>query len=303
MLTIQGSDPERHHRRDSLVHVDADGDDLSVTPNRSDGRRDSGAVPRPILPAQFGAVASVYDRGRPGYPIEVIEYVLEFCDPARPRILEVGAGTGKATAALASRGWSVVAIEPSGDMASLAEGRCRNLPQVVVVVSTFEKWNSQEDFGLVVSAQAWHWVEAPTRTINAHEVLSPSGHLALLWTHPVWDQVSLREPFEALYQTFAPELVASGPWFPGFGGPYGSEKPTKAELSGRFDPIITRSWRWSERYSPGKYLDLLRSLPEHDRLAEREREDLFAGHGHEIELNGGFVDIEYETRTYVAKRR
>ena len=276
-----------------------------MTADGSDRRRDSWAgMRRPILPDDFGAVAGAYDRGRPGYPTAVIEYVLEFCDPARPRILEVGAGTGKATAALASRGASVVAIEPSKDMASLAEDHCRQFPDVVVVVSTFENWaNNQEDFGLVVSGQAWHWVEAPIRTIKAQQVLSGSGHLALLWTHPVWDRVSLRGPFEALYQTFAPQLVAGGPWFPGFGGPYGAEQPTEEELSGRFDPIITRRWRWTEHYCQGKYVDLLRSLPEHDRLPDRKREDLFAGHGDEIELHGGFVDIEYETRTYVAKRR
>ena len=256
-----------------------------------------------ISPERFGALAQAYDRGRPTYPAELIEDVLALCDPARQRIAEVGAGTGKATELLASAGWDLLAIEPSEEMAAIARRRCRHLPQVQVVVSSFEDSAVEPgEFGLVVSAQAWHWVAAPTRTIKAHEALSPSGRLALIWTHPVWDEMTLRGAFAALYASVAPELLRSGPWFPGFDGPHGAEKPTEAEMEGRFGPITTHAYRWTQAYSAAHYLDLLRSFPEHDLLPGPVRTALFDGSVQEIERDGGTVEMQYETRLHHATR-
>ena len=50
----------------------------------------------------FGEVAAEYDRVRPGYPPELIDTVLSHA-PADPTALDVGAGTGKATAMFAAR--------------------------------------------------------------------------------------------------------------------------------------------------------------------------------------------------------
>jgi len=69
----------------------------------------------------FGRVAKLYDRVRPSYPDAVIDAVLAFAG-LRPgaRILEIGAGTGKATMLLAERG------ERLGELVGLAGGgrRC-----------------------------------------------------------------------------------------------------------------------------------------------------------------------------------
>jgi protein-L-isoaspartate O-methyltransferase len=69
----------------------------------------------------FGAVAEADDRARPSYPPALVGDVLEFVglDPGSgDRVLEVGAGTGKATVVFAERGANVVALEPSAEMAA-----------------------------------------------------------------------------------------------------------------------------------------------------------------------------------------
>ena len=55
----------------------------------------------------FGAVAETYDRGRPGWPAEAIEWVL---GAAPLEVLDLGAGTGKLTAALLAAGHRVAAL-------------------------------------------------------------------------------------------------------------------------------------------------------------------------------------------------
>jgi hypothetical protein len=51
----------------------------------------------------FGEVAELYDQARPSYPAVLFDDVIAFA-PQSPRVLEVGAGTGKATVLLAERG-------------------------------------------------------------------------------------------------------------------------------------------------------------------------------------------------------
>jgi hypothetical protein len=45
----------------------------------------------------FGAVADVYDRVRPGYPAEIAAAIVAHHGRVPTRIVEIGAGTGKAT--------------------------------------------------------------------------------------------------------------------------------------------------------------------------------------------------------------
>lgn len=77
----------------------------------------------------FGQVAQVYDRVRPSYPPVVIDAVLDFAGVRYDgRILEVGAGTGKATTLLADRGLAVLALEPDPAMAAVARMNCAGYP-------------------------------------------------------------------------------------------------------------------------------------------------------------------------------
>jgi SAM-dependent methyltransferase len=112
--------------------------------------------------------------------------VIAFARPL-PRVLEVGAGTGKATVLLAERGLEVVALEPSVEMAAVARRNCGRFPHVAVTDVTFQNWPAErEAFQLVVSAQAWHWIAAEVRYSKARDVLTPGGALAVFWNRPLW---------------------------------------------------------------------------------------------------------------------
>ena len=75
----------------------------------------------------FGTMAEEYDRWRPSYPAAAVEWLA----PSAPAtVVEVGAGTGRLTTLLLTRGRDVDAVEPDPRMrAVLARNnpgaRCR----------------------------------------------------------------------------------------------------------------------------------------------------------------------------------
>jgi SAM-dependent methyltransferase len=135
----------------------------------------------------FDAAAARYAAHRPSYPPALLDAVEELA--ARPlagaRVVDVGAGTGIATALLHRRGARVLAVEPGDGMA--AQFR-RTLPDVPIVRGD---GNALPPAGatadLVTYAQAWHWTDTSRAIPEALRVLRPGGTLALWWNVPDHD--------------------------------------------------------------------------------------------------------------------
>ncbi len=129
----------------------------------------------------FGSVANQYEQYRPNYPDRLVDAVVQYAERPIRSALEVGAGTGKATRPIASRGVEVTALEPDIEMASVLEATTREMP-VEPLVTTFEQFATARQFDLVYAAAAWHWTDPATRWDRAVELLVPGGVLALFGT-------------------------------------------------------------------------------------------------------------------------
>ncbi|MDN4615779.1 class I SAM-dependent methyltransferase [Leifsonia sp. F6_8S_P_1B] len=126
--------------------------------------------------ASFDQAAEVYDAARPSYPAEAVSWLT---DGIAGPVLDLGAGTGKLTAELASRGFEVTAVDPSEQMLRVLADR---IPGVEVRVGGAEEIPlSAASFSLVVAAQAWHWFDAGRATSEVARVLRPGGRLGLVW--------------------------------------------------------------------------------------------------------------------------
>lgn len=130
----------------------------------------------------FGAEADAYERGRPGYPDDAVEWILTRSatdDGALPDVVDLGAGTGKFTASLVGRAATVTAVEPDDQMrARLIAG----LPGVTALPGTAESIPlGDESADIVTMAQAWHWTDPKRASAEVARVLRPGGILALVW--------------------------------------------------------------------------------------------------------------------------
>ena len=121
------------------------------------------------------AGASLYDAVRPGYPPEVLSLL-----PAAPLdVVDVGAGTGKLTAALAAAGHRVTAVEPSAAMLDELAVAC---PGVPCLRATAEATGLADDSAdAIACAQTWHWVDVPAASAEFARVLRPGGVAVLVW--------------------------------------------------------------------------------------------------------------------------
>ena len=124
----------------------------------------------------FGSQAAAYERGRPSYPPEAIDWLLP---PDAHDVLDLGAGTGKLTTRLVERGLDVVAVDPIPEMLERLRAA---LPDTTTLLGTAEQIPLPDDsVDAVLVAQAWHWFE-PARAIpELIRVLRPGGRLGLVW--------------------------------------------------------------------------------------------------------------------------
>ncbi|GAA1953569.1 class I SAM-dependent methyltransferase [Nocardioides panacihumi] len=124
----------------------------------------------------FGKVAESYDRGRPGYPREAVEWLV---GPGPRSILELGAGTGKLTRTLVELGHDVHATDPDEAMLDILR---RHLPDVRTSVGGAESIPAPDlSYDVVIAGQAFHWFDLDKALPEISRVLNPGGTLALAW--------------------------------------------------------------------------------------------------------------------------
>jgi len=217
-------------------------------------------LPHQTEPARsFGQVADAYDRARPSYPKEAAEWLVNRAPVSHtgPRILELGAGTGKLTEQLAAVGHKVVATDPSERM--LRQLLLR-VPQAMVTLATAESIPLRSrSVDVVVSAQAFHWFDTDRALPEIARVLRPGGVLAVV-------------------RNARDERI---PWVKRLGtiiGDAGHEDhPTRAiDESGLFGDVETKTFRFWQQIHQESLRDLVVSRSNVSVLEEAERDEVLA---------------------------
>ena len=130
----------------------------------------------------FGAIAGDYDRLRTGPPEAAVDWLV----PAGCRVaVDVGAGTGLLTRALARKVPQVVAVEPDPRMAAVLQARSSQTEFDGVRVAQ----GRGEQIPLpdasadgVFASSAWHWLDPERAPREIARVLRDGGRLGVIWT-------------------------------------------------------------------------------------------------------------------------
>ena len=212
------------------------------------------------LARTFDDEAELYERIRPSFAEAALDWALA---AGAHRVLDLGAGTGKLTAALVERGLDVVAIDPSPNM--LAQLRAK-LPGVDARVATSEATGLPDaSVDAIVVGSAFHWFTRPDAEREMARILRPGGVVGLLW--------NLRDPSSATVQAFhAAQAHATE-----------SQPPehSRVTLDPRyFGPTEFGSFPHTQTMRPADLVDLVASRsyviamaePERTRLLDRVRQ-------------------------------
>jgi len=265
----------------------------------------------------FGEVAELYDRVRPSYPRDLIDDVVSFAElEAGSRLLESGAGTGKATTLfldfLEPNDWHLVAVEPDPAMAAILSDHLAHAVasrRADVCVEGLEQFaaSSPAPFDLLYAAQSWHWVSAERRAALAAALLRPGGTLALIWNVGSHPGTGVQQALDKVYEAHAPgvrfqpiQSAATGPapQPKGLSREYSSE----LEATGAFSALEIAEREWSQTYDAETWTSLLQTHSDHRLLETDTLSRLLEAVAQVVDGFGGTITSHYRAVALLAKR-
>jgi SAM-dependent methyltransferase len=153
---------------------------------------------------RFTGRTEQYLKGRPPYPEAVVDELERHGLEPGSLATDIGAGTGAASLLFLRRGYRVIAVEPNEDMraAALAAG-------IDARPGTGEQTGLPDACaGLVLCAQAFHWMDQPRAWAEFQRIAHPGGFIALLWNNRVRSGTPFLDELEALLHEYAVEDIA-----------------------------------------------------------------------------------------------
>lgn len=122
--------------------------------------------------------ADCYERGRPDYAPEAVDWLVEQLElEPGDLVADVAAGTGKLTRPLGDRGLQVVPVEP---LAAMFEPLVSHRPTVVQALAERLPFRDRS-FDAVTVGQGMHWFDKERAAAEFGRVLRTGGRMGLIW--------------------------------------------------------------------------------------------------------------------------
>jgi SAM-dependent methyltransferase len=244
----------------------------------------------------FGAVAREYDLARPSYPSELVDDIVALL-PGRD-VVEVGAGTGKATVLFGACGLAMTCIEPDPQMAAVLAENTAQLPNVTVIVSAFEDFQPAGLFDGLIAAQSWHWTSPEHRWLKAASMLREGGVIALFWNRELAHLTPLGSAVADVYRRYGlndsnrPSPDRAPPAWP----------RDEMEQQPTFADVAVRTYESVHSYSTAAWLAYAASTSHLLILEPAQREAVMADIAKVIDDAGGVFEVHRRCDLYLARR-
>ncbi len=262
-----------------------------------------------VAEAGFGGAAELYDRSRPSYPADAVEFVASTLGIREgARVCDLAAGTGIFTALVVDRGAQLIACEPVGGMRAVLRAR---LPRIDIVAGTAEALPFADgSLDAVTIMQALHWFDGPAATNELARVLRPGGRVGFAWNardrsidwvDRVWaimDGVEKRAPWRDHAEPGAGQQ---------FGDPNGWTQGRAGTFTVGFGPVHYAAFRHVQPTTPAGVVERVAGvshvqvLPDHERQAVLDEVRAVLAE-HPDTLGRTSLEIPYRTDCYWTER-
>lgn len=247
------------------------------------------------LEATFDTVVANYDKMRPGYAPELFQKIFEYVlVDENSRAVEVGSGSGQATAPVLAKGCELISVEYGENFSNLLKDKFKDYPKFSVITRKFEDVDLPSDsFDLIFSATAFHWVPEEIGYKKVYDMLKPGGAFARFANRPrnCKDAPELASAIEALYNEYYNPQHNIKPgtkkWF--------TEEDAKAislipEKYG-FTDIRYHLFYRERVFAAKEYTQLLGTYSDHIAIEESIRKVFFGKIEDAINRHGGTITI------------
>jgi SAM-dependent methyltransferase len=235
----------------------------------------------PAAASGFARAADAYERGRPGYPDDAVDWIGGFLSSP---VVDLAAGTGLLSMALATRAFEVVAVEPVAEMRARIGDGVRALDGTAEAIPL-----GDASAGAVTVAQAFHWFDGPRALAEIARVLRPGGALAIVFNR--------RRAEDEIHRRID-ELLA----------PHRGDTPAHArgdwhaaiDTSALFGAVATRTFANAQLLDADGLVDRFGSVSFVAAADERRRAELHAAI--RALATGGNVTLRYRTEVEILRK-
>jgi ubiquinone/menaquinone biosynthesis C-methylase UbiE len=248
----------------------------------------------------FNNVTKQYDSIRPNYPSELFDEIFEYSKlNSNSKCLEIGIGTGQATAPFLNKNIDVTAIDIGDNLCHFVRKKFNQFQNFTVINDDFMNCSFQNNcFDLIYSATAFHWLPDDA-LIKCKSILKDDGVIALFWNHPYPNRITDESNIinRKIYSKYSPSDNVPEE----FSQKDCDEKILKLKHYG-FKDIECKLFHRVRTLSSSEYIMLLNTYSDHIALPPKVREEFDNDMKNALDEIGGVINIYDTIDLYLAKK-
>ena len=263
----------------------------------------------------FDEIVVNYDKFRWEYPVELFADAIRYSGQGNgKRAIEIGAGTGKATAPFLDAGYAVTAVEMSANMAEFIQDKFKGYRSFDVITSTFEDASLEnESYDLIFAASAFHWVDAEIGCQKVLRLLKNGGAFVLFRNNAVRSDgdelyAAVNAAYEKHYYSYykadnrpveISKMTEDDFWKPaeihrGF-------RLESLEQYG-FGDVMMKLYYATQMYGADEYISLQDTMSDHRAMPDANRAALYAEIKEAIIKHGGQQKMNFIFQLYMGRK-
>ncbi|AUD65228.1 hypothetical protein BK011_05850 [Tenericutes bacterium MZ-XQ] len=258
----------------------------------------------------FNLNPDLYDELRPTYSKDLYHDIFKYANLEKNcDLIEIGIGTGQATAPFLNRGCNITAIEIGSNLANFTAEKYRGWSNLKIVNSDFESYDMNDfNIDMFYSASAFHWINPEIGLPKIYKALKHHGVFAWISTTPcAWkDNEELFNLLQEVYIGFKDYFAATSKLTI-------SQVDKKIEADIKYKKSILETYNFRDinsytytlkkTFTSEDYIRLLDTYSDHAVIPKKNKAIFYSKIKSLIDKQGGMIPIVYTNVLVVGRKK